>query len=1204
MKTKRTFKTICSVLSAALLLTSFSVSPVSAAKPEVYMFETMGGSFMLQKGPNANAGGWVGGQVNGFIYKSDNTGFGYLKREGTFAQVTEKSGDVAYNTYLQSGGGNQLAENMFGTVVDSGKLHISYSTMPVSEDNALRIYVNDAGDELEGDGTIKVDGYDKDNQSHVSKNVLFTNNNVWLSEKSDGTEQRENLKVLTANSWYKVDIIYDFDKGNFTAYLNGEKLGTEPFYRYGLKGIHGSYDKESGTSTAWTTSLIKNFALDDFYVHSYEGTEKVHFATEGAKQLTDGSFCIAVSPSEYVEGLVDLVTLTDAATGEEVYCDAIEARADGQLYITLPAECAGMNIVLNADVTEQTTSGATAVEEFVFTIPGENVNQVKEYYFVNDSFDGLELGRAPLTYTSQNAVITAKDAGKAVTLTDGTLTKKLAQSTPVTGDFSVEFDVKRNSAYALDAMLYGADAAKVNLLTAGTDGAVSFAADRSGTLAASTLTSSNAWEHVKIDVDMATEKLNVQMGANTAVHQTTLKGMLAAGISGIKLSGSAEVDNVKIYKNVKYYLYDDFNDMNSNFSKYSYWNRTQTNLSDHIASRGTETSDTLAAVEQEAYDRGIWALKDYYASNGWFDPEVTTGTALDGENADKEHTYFSQTKAFAVTPAAPTNSTLWKSESGTIQQADAAGPGNYWTKEKAAAGDKVLFVGPRLLELRDTNNEGPRVTPKQRRIVKYFDRSISAGTPFTMEFLMKAPDWQDFRVGAFGFSLIEKGQEASNHDNLLFGFSGVATITTDNKTFQNTDNPDHQQAFFAPITDSSLATELESKLEGSEYFKKGDQLLSQGSYLMRGSWGAGDVRETLPVGSQLRKITVTVTPKEDGTTTITYAHEKDASTTITGTVTVPRDFNSKEFVGLAIDTYDLTWINGGDAAKIYDATLIKYWDDSYLKKGNHGMMFDDLKIYETGATNPGGIYIKSIAGADYEYNQIDITGGVSDSARAVAINFSAGVASSSACANGIINLIDAETGEVVETTKDISADGKTVYVIPADGFTGGKSYYLAIDNNLEFSPNNASQFIEPKLYSFNCVEGEAFGIIESNLMDPITKDGVLTYEQLKPARGKTILANALSGQSTRLYVDGFSKVGGENMVAIIGYYTTNNGMDTLVDMQWIPFTSEVGAFTKYFNLSTTENFDEVRAFVWTADGKYKPLVAAVGLTVAVPETTN
>lgn len=1212
MKAKRTFKTISSILAAALLATSISVVPVSAAKPEVYMFETMGNGFQRIYGPHADPNsGYVDKPVYGFITKSKASGFGYLLR-GTINRPTETYDEVAYNTYLQhSGDDANLIENMFGTVVDSGKLHISYSAMPISETNELRIFVNNATDKLDSDNaTIKVDGYDADNESQISKNVFMSNNKVWLSENSDGVSNRGTLATLTTNNWYKVDIIYDLDNDNFTAYLNGEILGTEGFYSAGIKGIHGSYDKESGTSTAYTTSLIKNFALDDFYIHSYEGAEKVYFATEGVKELEDGTFYIAVSSSEYVNSLADLVTLVDVATGEEVYPDNIEARADGQLCITLPAECAGMDIMLLADVVEQTTSGATDVEDFIFTVPGENVNKVNEYYFVNDSFDGLDQGMAPVTYSSQNAVVTAKGAGKAVTLTDGTLTKKFAQSTPVNGEFSIEFDIKRNGAYTLDAMLYGAENAKVNLLTANADGAVSFAADRGENLTVSTLTSANAWEHVKINVDMASEKLNIQMGANTAEHQITLKGMLAAGISGITFGGSAEVDNVKIYKTVKYYLYDDFNDMNSSFAKYTYWNRinTEQNLSEHIDSRGTETGATLAKAEAEAYDRAWFAMKDYYTSNGWFDPKVTKGSVLDGEDADKEHKYFSQTKAFAVTPVMTTDA----KEVGSIEQAEVAGPGNYWTKEKADAGDKVLFVGPRLVELRESEDIGPKVMPKQRRIVKYFDRSISEGTPFTMEFLMKAPStaWSAYRVGAFGFSLIEKGQDPSNYDNLLMGFSGVATVNTGIHSLgygnAQKDHPLHQLAWFAPDTDTSLATELESKLEGSKYFKSSNgKYLSQGSWLKNGQWeNESKLANILPTGTKLHKVKITVTPNSDGTTTITYEHEKNASETYKGSVIVARDFNSKEFVGLALDTYDLTWVGNKADDVNNEATLVQYYDDSYLIKGNHGMMYDDFMIYETGATNPGGIYIKSIAGADYEYNQNDIEDGISGGAKAVAVNFSASVASSSARTNGIISLIDAETGAVVETTKEISADGKTVYVIPNGGFTGGKAYYLAIDNNLEFSPNNASQLNETKLYSFECVEGDAFGIIESKLMDPITRNGELTYEYLKPAKSKTILANALGGETTRLYVDGFSKEGGEDMVAVIAYYTTNNGMDTLADTQWLPFTSEIGSFTKYFNLNTTENFDKVRAYVWTADGNYKPLVNAVGLAALTPEVTD
>ena len=1214
MKTKRFFKTVSALLSVALLISAFGIVPAAAAKPEVYMFETMN-SFTLQNDPANPTNQWTSG-VEAVIYKSDNTPFGYAKRGGTFTVDTEINGETVYNSYISSGGSatNQLLQTMFGQVVDSGKLHISYSAMPTDDTNKLRLYVADAEDSstTNNDG-ILIDGYDTQRTAHISKNVMIENNAVQVSADSDAASG-ETKQTLVKDTWYKVDIIYDLDNDNYSAWLNGVELGKNfSFSRDGVKGIFGVWKEADGKRSAWTTSMINNFALDDFYVHSYTENEKVHFATEGVKQLADGSFLLALSPSEYVKDLNYRLTLTNAANNKDitnsddiVICD--EPRSDGQIIITIGAALAGTDIEIGADVAPDddgavTTSGATRAETITVTVPGESTNTTTEYYFINDTFDNMPTGKSPIGYEADGTVVTENGTVK---LKDGKITKKLANGTPATGSFTLEFDVTRGAGdYRVSAPLYMADTSEITLLAASSQG-VSYWADRgeAGT-SAEQLTSSADTEHVKLEVDMGKNTYNVSIGDTSEALSPSLKGMLAAGISGISLGGTAEIDNVKLYKNVKSYLYDNFNSHDSSYNVVSSWggfadennyvyNPVDFNDTDYLREQCVESF----GYTNVAHDR--W----YFASNGWFDPSVTNGAYLD-DSTEKSNTrrYMTQAKVFGITPSAVQSDDASTDVSGHLIQADTESAANYWTAAKAAAGDKVLFVAPRLIRVGAYEESGTAVRnylqPDQRRVVKYFDRPVSKGTPFTIEYLMSGTT-SGYPNSAFGISLIEKGQDASNRNNLLFGYTGTTV-----SGLTNWNGSDWNLTLFAANTDTSFKDVIENKGEGGVMFSS----VTSPSTKTSRAWNAnnnhyptGWEEMCVPAGfiprtKQLQKVTVTVTPKSDGTTDVTYSLEK-ADRTNSFTANVQRNFNEKEIIGLAFDTYDATWANGVANTDAEIDPLISannYWNAETFKVGNLGYMFDELKVYETAASNPV-IYIKSIAGLDYANEQSDINDGISDGAKAVAVNFNAGVALSSAQMPGIISLIDADTLNEVETVKELSADKKSVYVIPADGFSANKTYYLAIDNNLEFSPNNASQLAEPALYTFECVGGEQYGVTETGLYDPIIKDGEKTYNELKPAKGKTIQTTAADG-TTRLYVDAFSKNGGEPMVAIIGYYVNKNGMKCLVDKQWEPFVAEKGSFRKDFGLKTTNAFDEVCAYVWTSDGAYKPLVNAIGVTV-------
>lgn len=79
---------------------------------------------------------------------------------------------------------------------------------------------------------------------------------------------------------------------------------------------------------------------------------------------------------------------------------------------------------------------------------------------MNETFEASEIGTVPAGW-SGTGMVTASETN-AVKITDGTIAHAFPLNTPVTGNFTIEFDVKRdeNKAWSLDGTLYGNSGAR------------------------------------------------------------------------------------------------------------------------------------------------------------------------------------------------------------------------------------------------------------------------------------------------------------------------------------------------------------------------------------------------------------------------------------------------------------------------------------------------------------------------------------------------------------------------------------------------------------------------------------------------------------------------------------------------------------------------------------------------------------------------
>ena len=1222
-------KKISAILATCMLCGTIASVPTYAAPQDVLFFETF-------EGASSSWQGVVG-----------KTGIGIGCWEDRYDLVQSKIDEVSYDNQVKVTKTAYFNTKSFDKVIDSGKVHISYAYKTENLSNSMYLTAIDTKDATK-DGVF-YDGYDLTVSEGSMYNLYFNSNgNIAVTKDATNyntTDPNYSSRVTVtenayeANKWYKADIIYDLDNGTYEAYVNGVLYGSGQCpNNVGIKGI----GKSNGS---WITVSNGASYIDDVYVHEYDAEEKIYLATEGVKTLPDDSFILSLAASEYVEGLSEYsMLLSDAATGEDFlneywFEENTDVSEDGKLILHLPADVAGKEFIISGTGIEGSTTGATEIEPLLIRIPANTVsNGENTYYYMNESFDSYTGGTAPAGWqlgsgsvsdsrwllpqglqTSQALSAVNGTSGKGVKISGNSdmLYYYFPSITPVSGQFTIEFDVNRSDSatWNLNYVLFEdyKKATEVDvtsrmnfeMVKADANGNILYATDRT---AAATDTeidnTAGTWEHVKIDVDMGNYTYDITVGNNSKKVTTAFKGLLSSGIMGLGINGTDVIfDNFKVYKDTNMYLNDDFN------THSSYKAQFKSDGTLYSSTGGDPITEYTAANLEEGYDKNFKyettgkenfgtaesAIYRFLSSNGWIDSDVTNLAVLGAEGIANDLKWMGNTKAVALTPAE--GSANYR---GQLLRAEESSSANYWTKAKAESGDKVLMISPRLINA----TASPNAVKKQRRITKYFDRAITPGTPFTIEFLSAIPQGEAVAI-PFGISLIEDGQDASIKDNLLIGYTGHGAAnaqTSNNKTFS--------RALVAPNTNTSLGAVLDADTAGCETFKAANgAFLSEGYYMQSWSVQRFPAKTFLPTGNNLQKIIVTVTPNADGTTSIEWklagrnftvsnsgGSKEYKDTDVIGTVKVNRDFTTKTFTGIAIDVMDVSYWNTGSGTSQLGPN---YAQSPLLTDGSHCIMIDELKVYETNAQDVG-VHVRGINAVDYAGVKAPLNGTVPNTMKAFEIEFSAPVAQSIISKEGMVSLVNADTNEKVAFTGTLSQDG-TVYRVEPSSLIADNSYNIIISSNIEFTPNNGVQFAENYIKSFDCVYADAVKVYDAMIANAIVKGDGYTYDNLKPAKATTI--NTVDGYPTKLYINGVAADDNTSVLGIIAYYkTTELGEQSLVNCQFVPLTiSESGEFKKMVSLELpAEDFDSISAFVWTDDETYRPLINSLDVEYEEP----
>lgn len=1201
-------KKISLFLCVCILLASIHCGPIYAAQGELSSFETFETATIVD-------------------WKIETDGSLFAGNPGWKPKVVEEQYEgVTYNKYIGTSSQDQdlVVFDNFGKVIDSGKLHISYSYMSdnVNDNMYLACVSNYDVPGFDGYNT-NITWSNAQNTLDKCFNLYFKPNGVIQIAKTgiNATDMVTSEYTYELNTWNKADIIYNIDEKTYSCYVNGNLITDEgTIYRSGLKAIFASVNRGS--------------YIDDLYVREYTDNEIINLSTEGVKVLSDGSFLVPISMSEYVEGAsASNFVFTDVDTGSTF--DAIDEAdieaVNGKVFVALPEEAAGHTYTIHGEELVGAATGATTTSTLEITVPGTSSDGTS-YSYMNEDFESLESGKIPVGWhlgsgeisssrwllpasagnSSRVDVTTGDDGTKALKLSgEGTaMYHYFPSATPVSGKFTVEFDVKReeNAGFKLNYALYeDYQRTKENeinidnrlnfeLLSADTSGNLYYQADMSGANTDTDVDINTDWHHIKLAVDMGKSECALTIDSNPAVTLPyTLKGLFMNGIMGVgfnNVESGAAIDNLNVYKSENIYLDEDFNTYSSSFYLLDWQGLVKCDENNKPNTYDVTIDKMYTSIDhgREDYGTSTFAWKQYIPSNGWFDPSVTDLSKTSKADLDSHNKRHTSIAAFGITPAQPTGS--FNSQLATLKKAEVESADNYWTAEKEEAGDKVLALAPRLIyhTTGSSATNGSNGTPGQRRLQKSFTQPIVPGTPFTIEFLSAIPGSYYNIIPnhkmSFAISLLEDGEEFSS-DNFLLGYTGYG-----NKNFTDVTDP-YTCTLIAPNSDMSFKEALDNNGAGCEVFEK-----ENGSKLSVSSTTYAPIF-FLPDQNKLQKIVIKVTPNADGTTKIDYSIPGRTEDSVEASVTVNRDFTKKTFTGFAFDVVDMTYgyYNCTDVTTLGNSQ--GNWGDM-LTVASRTMYVDELKVYETNAT-PNNVRVAQVNTLDYDGSEASFVQGISNSTQSIDITFSAPVADAIIAKEGMVELKNITTGENVAFTGSLSADKKKYSVVPSDTLVAGE-YMLLVSSNVAFEQNSLSQLKKDYVVKVTCVENEtgAITISTAKVINPVTlyENGSIsdyTYDMVKPVNALDKVVWNGDNESHFIIKGGCAEDEGAIFLAFVYYNSDNEGNIVLADVQSEVVPVEKGAIDKSIDVPETDKeYDSFAVFVWE-NGTYVPLTQACRL---------
>lgn len=475
-------------------------------------------------------------------------------------------------------------------------------------------------------------------------NAIIDDQEVWCNPNSGSYSA---AKAVEAAKWYKYDFLVNIDKGTYSMYIDGEAVGSSTMHANhtfantdfaGFKGF-GIFKQKD----------VKSYSIDNIYVAHYGGNNKdsIKMMIENPT-ITDGDKKVEIS---FSEALASVPSAGDfLINGKSIEGLAVEnATKSGATLDFSRCEITENKLIVTTSLVGGVGGTSCEGAEIICT----NEASVTEYTYMNENFEGGISGNwyAKTTeeppggsknqYYTNNTIdetdaVLADDAekGKVMQINGDGMYYFFPRDT-ATEDFVLEFDVNYSLAEGDGFGIGFIRDADFDILNA--NGTIFDMYNRSkafgfirgsedtdllGYFRTSAVTTSAAddwtvnteafndkflsadqWNHIVIRYKGSEKKLSLCVNNDTERNMAMLP-ILAyfEGVAGVSFfmndasdaddAGNVKIDNIKVYRETPYALYQDFNDYKPTYTSY------------YPAAYSWHTIDAA----------GIDASKNYYAS--------------------------------------------------------------------------------------------------------------------------------------------------------------------------------------------------------------------------------------------------------------------------------------------------------------------------------------------------------------------------------------------------------------------------------------------------------------------------------------------------------------------------------------------------------------------------------------------------------------
>lgn len=583
---KKKFRKTSALLSAVMLAGIMPTASMAAAETVYVSHFDSFDCYLTEKGTAADLpDGFFAIDVEEHPERAAAVGSVFLEEDGTRALALKTNAMIGYRF-----------DEVYKTGVRRVSFDVKLEEEPTKGSFLINAHENHANDNVYDYWNTGVDG------TGIAENgdIAWDYSEICgiYSPIADLTENtafvaRYNWSVcgeaqdVAAGEWHKVELVFDYDDNTLTTYCDGNVV-YERTYTAKNKSVYFVNSMD-------TTVYLDNFAIYHGSAKAYATNNYIKAEAPEGSVSTEGGR-LNIDFSRYISDIsADASDFTVKNASGVVVEDAVTYAGNQQ-------RASGLVAILDElPQGTYTISHTQAVNEASFTVSASKTltadNMATEKYFYLDEDFETYLGGVPAgwektaVYTAdvQSVVGTDANGGKSLKMVaGGGQSYSYHFNEPhVTGDLIVEFDVKSSGAAWFAAVLPEKAFAENTVDDYCTIGNVNYDGDTGSTINTNSgyghgfnsgsynYLNPGEWNHIKLTLNMDNRMYKLETNGKTLEFKfPTLTGGenkrslydtdgVYKGVGGVRFMSATnenEFDNIKVYSENSYNLYDDLNE--------------------------------------------------------------------------------------------------------------------------------------------------------------------------------------------------------------------------------------------------------------------------------------------------------------------------------------------------------------------------------------------------------------------------------------------------------------------------------------------------------------------------------------------------------------------------------------------------------------------------------------------------------------------